>query len=115
MAVRNQVITDRYAIYEQKDTKKLVLFARVRLDSEEHAARFFTNYADVLLKKYDEQSNPARSSGFFTFDAPDGAVFLRCFGVECVTLEGAHRATFDVVNYMIGWPDAPATARAAVT
>lgn len=104
---------DRYAIYEQKDTKDLVLFARLRLDSEEHAGRFFTNYADALLKKYQLQTSPARTSGFFSFETPAGGVFLRCFGVDCITLEGANRAVFDGINDKLEWPTAPTSSRAA--
>lgn len=104
---------DRYAIYEQKDTKDLVLFARLRLDSEEHAGRFFTNYADALLKKYQQQTSPARTSGFFSFETPVGGVFLRCFGVDCIALEGANRAVFDGINDKLEWPTAPTSSRAA--
>jgi hypothetical protein len=105
---------DRYLIYEQKETKKLFLFARLRLDSEEHAARFFDRYADALLKKHEEKTNPPRASGFFTFNTPDGGVFLRCFGLECVTVEGASRGVFDNINGLMSWPAAPSSARAAV-
>jgi hypothetical protein len=104
---------DRYAVYEQKTTKKLILLARLRLDSEEHASRFFEQYADALLKKHKEQSNPPRASNFLTFDSPDGGVFLRCFGVDCVTAEGVSRANFDGINEMLAWPAAPAGAKAA--
>ena len=104
---------DRYAVYEQKDSKKLFLLARLRLDSEEHASRFFAQYADALLKKYAEKSNPPRVSSFFTFDTSEGGVFLRCFGVECVTVEGAKRGVFDSINDMLGWPPAPPSAKAA--
>jgi hypothetical protein len=104
---------DRYVIYEQKESKKLFLFARVRLDSEEHASRFFEQYGDALVKKYQQRSSPARISNFFTFDAPDGGVFLRCFGVECVTVEGASRSVFDKIDDMLGWPAAPESGKAA--
>ena len=104
---------DRYELYEQKDKKKVVLLAHVRLDSEAHAAYFFAAYADALLKKYGERSNPPRSSNFFTFDGPAGGVFLRCVGADCVTLEGTTRAVFDSVNSEFGWPAAPATPQAA--
>jgi hypothetical protein len=104
---------DRYAIYEQKESKKLFLFARLRLDSEEHASRFFQQYADALVKKYQEPGSPARTSNFFTFDGPDGGVFLRCFGVECMTVEGAGRSVFDKIDDMLGWPAAPESGNAA--
>ena len=104
---------DRYELYEQKDKKKVVLLARLRLDSDAHATQFFAAYADALLKKYGERSNPPRSSNFFMFDGPDGGVFLRCVGVDCVTLEGTSRAVFDNVDDQFGWPAAPATPQAA--
>lgn len=104
---------DRYEVYEQKDTKKLVLLARLRWDSEAHASQFFAAYADALLNKYAERSNPPRSSSFFTFDGPDGGVFLRCVAADCVTLEGANRTAFDSISDGLGWPKAPATPQAA--
>jgi len=103
---------DRYVVYEQKDTKKLFLMARLRLDSEEHAARFFGQYADALLKKYGETANPPRTASFFTFDSRDSGVFLRCFGVECVMVEGASREAFNNIDDMLGWPAAPVNAKA---
>lgn len=104
---------DRYEVYEQSNTKNLVLLARVRLDNEAHASQFFAAYADALLKKYAERSNPPRSSSFFTFDGRDGGVFLRCVATDCVTLEGANRAAFDSISDGMGWPKAPATPQAA--
>jgi len=104
---------DRYTVYEHKDSKKLFLLARLRLDSEEHASRFFAQYTDALLKKHAEKTNPPRVSSFFTFDTPDGAVFLRCFGVECLTVEGVNRSVFDSINEMLGWPATPASAKTA--
>jgi hypothetical protein len=104
---------DRYVIYEQKENKKLFLFAWLRLDSEEHASLFFGQYADALVKKYQQQSSPARISNFFTFEAPDGGVFLRCFSMDCITVEGASRSAFDKIDDMLGWPAAPESKAAA--
>jgi hypothetical protein len=103
---------DRYVVYEQKQSKKLFLFARLRLDSEEHASRFFGQYADALVKKY-QQIGPPRASNFLTFDTGGGGVFLRCFSVECVTVEGASRAVFDQIDDLLGWPGAPESGKAA--
>jgi hypothetical protein len=100
---------DRYALYEQRQTKRLVLVARLRLASEEQAARFFDQYSEALVKKHDQRSHLSRQPGFLSFDTPDGGVFLRCVGKECTTVEGAARAIFDVVNKGIGWPAAPET------
>jgi hypothetical protein len=100
---------DRYALYEQKQTKRLVLVARLRLASEEQAGRFFDQYSEALTKKHDPHSHLFRQPGFLSFDTPDGGVFLRCVAKECLTVEGAGRAIFDEVNKGIGWPAAPET------
>jgi hypothetical protein len=98
---------DRYSVFEQKQTKKLILVARLHLDSEEHAARFFGQYSEALEKKYSERSNLLRRANFFSFDTPDGGVFLDCLGVECVTVEGATRGFFDGFTKALAWPMAP--------
>jgi hypothetical protein len=98
---------DRYAVYEQKQTKKLILVTRLFLDSEEHAARFFGQYSEALEKKYSERANLLRRPNFFSFDTPDGAVFLHCLSRECVTMEGSTRDLFDGFTKELGWPLAP--------
>jgi hypothetical protein len=98
---------DRYAVFEQKQTKKLVLVTRLHLDSEEHAVRFFGQYSEALEKKYAERSNLLRRPNFFSFDTPDGGVFLDCLGNECVTMEGATRRNFDAFTKELNWPLAP--------
>jgi hypothetical protein len=98
---------DRYSLYEQKQTKRLVLVARLHLTSEEQAARFFDEYSEALVKKHDPRSNLSRQPGFLSFDTPEGGVFFRCVAKECVTVEGTGRAIFDAVNKGIGWPAAP--------
>jgi hypothetical protein len=98
---------DRYAVFEHKQTRKLVLVTRLHLDSEEHTVRFFGQYSEALEKKYSERSNLLRRPNFFSFDTPDGGVFLDCLGTECVTLEGVTRKTFDAFTKELGWPLAP--------
>jgi hypothetical protein len=103
---------DRYALYEQKQTKRLVLVARLHLDSEEHAAQFFGQYSEALEKKHDARENESRLSNFLSFNSADGGVFLRCVGTECISVEGTNRAVFDGINGMIGWPAAPEVPKA---
>ena len=103
---------DRYVLYEQKDTKLLLLIARLKLDSEDHAGRFFGAYSDSLVKKHGSQEGALRLPNFFSFDTPDGGVFLRCMGTECISVEGTTRAVFDGVNGLIGWPAAPEAGKA---
>jgi hypothetical protein len=98
---------DRYVLYEQKQTKRLVLVARLHLDSEEHASQFFEQYSVALEKKHDAHEHESRLPNFLSLDTPDGGVFLRCVGTECVSVEGTSRAVFDGINGMVGWPAAP--------
>src|SRR6266851_14951 len=98
---------DRYAVFEERQTKNLVLVTRLHLDSDEHAVRFFGQYSEALEKKYSERTNLFRRPNFFSFDAPDGGVFLDCLGTECVTMEGTIRKTFDAFTKELNWPLAP--------
>src|SRR5260370_23428252 len=86
---------DRYVVFEHKQSKKLILISRLHLDSDEHAVRFFGQYSEALEKKYAERSNWLRRPNFFSFDTPEGSVFLDCLGNECVTMEGTTRNIFD--------------------
>jgi len=98
---------DRYALYEERNSKRMVLVTRLRLDSEEHATRFSGQYSEALEKKYSQRSNLFRRPNFFSFDTPEGGVFLYCFGVECMTMEGTTRKVFDGLMKAIEWPMAP--------
>src|SRR5467141_3552356 len=98
---------DRYAVFEEKQTKRLVSVTRLHLDSEEHAVRFFGQYSEALEKKYSQRTSLFRRPNFFSFDTPDGGVFLDCLGTECVTMEGATCKTFDAFTKELDWPLAP--------
>jgi len=98
---------DRYAVYEHKQTKRLLLITRERLASEEQARRFFGQYSEALEKKHEKHSNLFRKPDFFFFGTPDGGVFLRCFEKECVTLEGGDRALFLKFNKELQWAPVP--------
>jgi hypothetical protein len=100
---------DRYVLYEQKQTKQLILVARLYLNTEEHAGQFFGQYSEALVKKYGEHENPSRQPNFLSFNTPDGGVFLRCVGSECLSVEGTTRGVFNGISAMIGWPAAPAS------
>jgi len=100
---------DRYVVFEQKKTKRLVLVTRLRLAAEEQTARFFGQYSEALEKKYSERSNLFRRADFFSFTTPEGEVFLHCVATECITAEGTTRAVFDAVNKAVGFPAPEAT------
>jgi hypothetical protein len=101
---------DLYVLFEHKETKKLVLVTRLHLDSEERAARFFGQYSEALEKKYAGRTNLLRRTSFFSFNTPDGGVFLDCLGMDCVTVEGTSRDTFDAITKALSWPLAPQPA-----
>ena len=99
--------SDRYILFEQKKTKKLVLIARLDLADERATARFFAAYSEVLAKKYAKRTNEKRLEDFLTFDTPDGGVFFKCLQTSCVSLEGSDRAMFDKLNSGLHWDTAP--------
>jgi hypothetical protein len=98
---------DHYIVYEHKKTKRLVLATRLSLFSEEAASRFFGRYSEALEKKYSERVHLLRRPNFFSFDTPDGGVFLRCAGTECITLEGTDRKVFAEWNSELKWSALP--------
>jgi hypothetical protein len=102
---------DRYAVYEQRQTKRLLLITRVRLAAAEQGERFFAAYSEALGKKHVKRTEAASQRDFLAFDTPDGGVFLRCVGLECVTLEGGDRALFNTLNKELGWGALTETAR----
>jgi hypothetical protein len=98
---------DRYIVFERKSDKKLILIARLKLANAEFAGRFFGQYSEALEKKYGQRSNLFRRPAYFSFDTPEGGVFLRCAETECVTLEGSDRAFFLKLNKELGWGPIP--------
>jgi hypothetical protein len=99
---------DEYASFEQKNSKRLMLFARVRLADIVAASHFFTDYADALEKKYPERTNVSRRPNFLTFQSADGSVFLRCNGRECISLEGGSSGLFLQWTAKLNWRLIPA-------
>jgi hypothetical protein len=98
---------DRYVVYEQKRTKRLVLVSRLRLSSTAQSARYFGQYSEALEKKYEQRTNLFRRPNFFSFDSTEGGVYLHCVNAECLSIEGSNRTVFDGVIKAIGWPAAP--------
>ena len=98
---------DRYVVYEQKQTKRLLLIARLRLAAEGQGKQFFAAYSEALDKKHEQRSGEMRQRDFLSFDTPDGGVFLRCVGRECVALEGGDRGLFGKLNTELDWGTLP--------
>ncbi|MCL6480651.1 MAG: hypothetical protein K6U02_02890 [Firmicutes bacterium] len=98
---------DRYAIAEHAVTRQVLLVFRLRLAGE-GAKDFFPQYAELLRRRYASRQNEQRSANFLSFDTGEaGGVFLYCTANECLSVEGADRATFDRIADAFGWPAAP--------
>jgi len=98
---------DRYLVYEHQPSKRLLLVTRVHLASDEQANRFFGQYSELLEKKHEKRSELFRRANFFSFETPEGGVFLRCSAAECVTLEGGDRALFVELNKQLDFGALP--------
>jgi len=101
---------DSYAVFEQLKTKRVLLLFRLRLAADPDAARFFGAYSESLELKYASRASLFRRPNFFSFEAAEGGVFFYCHNDECLTAEGATRATFDRITRALRWPDAPRPA-----
>jgi len=99
---------DRYVVYEQKKTKRLLLIGRLDLATEADAERFFATYSLALEKKYERRTSEDHQRGLLSFDTADGGVFLRCVGTDCATLEGGDRSLFEKFNSELHWDALPA-------
>ncbi len=98
---------DDYATFEQKGTKHLMLFTRIRLDKEELASGFFSTYREALKKKYPERTLISDTKENLAFNTPLGSVFFRCQAKECITLEGGDQKLFEQWTKKLGWEEAP--------
>jgi hypothetical protein len=98
---------DRYQLFENQSSKRLLLVTRLHLAGPEQAARFFGQYSEVLQKKHPEQTNLFRRPNFLSFDTPGGGVFLSCAQQDCVVLEGGDRSLFAEINKLVGLGSLP--------
>src|SRR5580704_5314954 len=98
---------DRYAIYQREPGTQILLLIRLKLADEPAATKFFDAYGNLLEKKDETRTAESRRQNFFSFNTPDGGVFLRCYGAECLIAEGASQAIFDAMISAVHWPPAP--------
>jgi hypothetical protein len=98
---------DRYVVYEQKKTKRLLLITRLDLATEGDAAHFFAAYSEALEKKHDRRTGEVRQRESLSFDTTDGGVFFRCVRTECATLEGGDRSLFEKLSEELHWEALP--------
>jgi len=93
---------DRYQLFENQSSKRLLLVTRLHLASAEQTARFVGQYSELLEKKHPQATNVFRRPDFFSFATMDGEVFLHCGELDCVVLEGGNRDLFVEINKQIG-------------
>ena len=98
---------DRYAVYQRESGMQTLLLIRLKLADEPAATRFFEAYRNLLEKKDEKRTAVSRRQNFFSFNTPDGGVFLRCKGDECLIAEGATQEIFDAMTSALHWPPAP--------
>jgi hypothetical protein len=98
---------DRYAIYQRESGMQILLVIRLKLADAPAGTRFFEAYCNLLEKKDEKRTAESRRQNFYSFNAPDGGVFLRCQGDECLIAEGATREIFDAMTGALRWPPAP--------
>ncbi len=103
---------DHYALFEDAKTKDSRLVFLLALETTDDAARFFGQYSEALEMKYASRTQLYRRPNFFQFQTDTGGVFLRCIDLQCVTVEGATRQTYDAINRALGWPPAPGPVEA---
>jgi hypothetical protein len=106
---------DRYIVFEQKQTKRLVLITRLRLSTDDQTSQFFAAYSEALQKKHKQRSNEVSQQRFLSFDTPEGSAFFRCVARECITLEGADRTVFDKLTKELNWEPLTVTALARLS
>jgi hypothetical protein len=104
---------DRYALFEDAKTKDSRLVFLLALETTDDAARFFGQYSEALEMKYPSRTQLYRRPNFFQFQTDTGGVFLRCVDLQCITVEGATRQTYDTINRALGWPPAPGPVEAS--
>jgi hypothetical protein len=100
---------DRYVVYEQKKTKRLLLITRLDLATERDAAHFFSAYSEALGKKHDKRISEDRQRQSLSFDTANGGVFFRCVRTACATLEGGDRSLFEKLSKELHWEALPGT------
>jgi hypothetical protein len=103
---------DRYAVFDDTKTGTTPLVFVLALETSGDTVRFFGQYSEALEMKHKTRTQLYRRPNFFQFQTDTGGVYLRCIGLQCLTVEGATRETYDAINRAIGWPPAPGPAEA---
>ncbi len=102
---------DRYAVFESADKSNLMLIVKLRLNTSQGAAAFFSAGSALLQKKYPASAPEGIAPEFVGL--PKAGAWLRCVSSECLLLEGAGREVFDQLSSANRWPSSPSAAAPA--
>lgn len=91
---------DRYALFENKDTKQTILVVLLALNNDSDTQSFFGAYSKALENKHSVKTPVVQGPEFIAFDN----MFLACVHSECLSVEGADRSVFDRIDHQLGWP-----------
>lgn len=94
---------DRYALFENKQTKQTILVVLLALNGDSDAREFFDAYSKALENKYSAKPPLIDGPEFAAFND----VFLACVHSQCLSVEGADRKVFDRIDHQLGWPAQP--------
>ena len=92
---------DRYALFENKDSKQTILVVLFALDNEKDAAEFFGAYRRVIEKKDGLTAPVSKGSEFAAF--PNA--YIGCLQARCLSIEGADQPTSERIEQKLGWPE----------
>ena len=104
---------DRYAVYAeakpaagQKPARSVLLW-RITTRADADAALLFGGMSQALDLRYSPHASYFRRPNYVEMQTPQGGVFLRCQGRECLVVEGVDRKVYDQLTSAIHWPAAP--------
>ena len=94
---------DRYVVYEQKKTKRLLLITRLDLATEGDADHFFAAYSEALEKKHERRTGEGHQHESFRSTPRREVCSCDAWRTECATLEGGDRALFEALSKELHW------------
>ena len=90
---------DRYALFENKDSKQTILVVLFALDGENDAAEFFSAYRKVIEKKDGLSTAISKGTEFAVF----ANAYIGCVHDRCLSIEGADQATSERIKHKLRW------------
>lgn len=80
---------DHFEFYEESSSKKTLLIALSKWDSQRDADEFFDLYKKIIIKKYQQPNLIKEGQDFFQWSAKDGNIYLSKSKDAVLIIEGA--------------------------